>query len=224
MSESTNTIKLAPDEDIQLSPQQVRKYLLANPEFFAHYPNLVNDIEIPHQAKGAVSLVELRSEQLRERVQELQSQIGQILNMAKQNERIYRLYAELNLRLFQCNSLPAMREVLQTSIVEEFDLAAVALHLFNDSDALNASCQPLIKKRFKNEFFFFGRMTQEENRILFSEEAVQSVALMLLGEKGELGMLAIASREADHFTPEMDTLLIAQLQQLLTLLVSKVMQ
>jgi uncharacterized protein YigA (DUF484 family) len=45
----------------------------------------------------------------------------------------------------------------------------------------------------------------------------------LLGEKGELGILAIGSKNSGHFHPEMDTLLITQLQQFLTILLPKLL-
>lgn len=226
MNESVNPIKITKNQEniAELDALQVKNYLLANPDFFNQYPLLIEQLSIPHQKKGAVSLVELQSEQLREKAQDLQVQISQLMTVAKQNERIYRLYAELNLRLFQCSSIEEMRTALQDSIEKEFDLAAVSLSLFEGENAVSQEDQTLLKsKRFKEESFFFGRMTQSENAILFADKEVESVALMLLGEKGDLGILAIASKEPGHFTPEMDTLLIAQLQQLLTLLVSKVL-
>ena len=224
MSDATNPVKLAREQEMQLSPQQVSEYLLANPDFFVRFPSIVEQLEIPHHAQGVVSLVELRSQQLQQRADDLQDKISQILNMAKHNEHIYRLYAELNVRLFQCQSPAEMRAVLETSIVEAFDLAAVVLHLFDSDMPLNDEFCKLLQKRFTDARFFFGRMTQEENQLLFADTTPQSVALMLLGESGELGVLAIASGEAGHFTPEMDTLLIAQLQQLLTLLVRRATQ
>lgn len=226
MSESGNTIKITKNQDdaIELDALQVKNYLLANPEFFNQYPLLAEELKIPHQKKGAVSLVELQSEQLRDKVHELQVQISQLMTVAKHNEKIYRLYAELNLRLFQCSSIEEMRTTLNDSIEKEFELAAVTLSIFDTDNALSQEDRDLLQsKRFKQKGFFFGRMTQQENAILFGEQEVESVALMLLGDDGELGILAIASKESDHFSPEMDTLLIAQLQQLLTLLVSKVL-
>lgn len=224
MSDVTNPIKLATEQDLQLSPQQVREYLLANPDFFVRFPSIVEQLQIPHQTQGVVSLVELRSQQLQQRADHLQNKISQMLNMAKHNEHIYRLYAELNVRLFQCQSPAEMRAVLETSIVKEFDLAAVVLHLFDSDTPPNDDFYKLLQKRFSDARFFFGRMTQAENKLLFADTTPQSVALMSLGDRGELGVLAIASGEAGHFTPEMDTLLIAQLQQLLTLLVLRATQ
>lgn len=216
-----NTVQITQNQD--LDAIQVKDFLLANPDFFNRFPLLAEQIQISHQKRGAVSLVELQSEQLREKVTELQDKINQLMSVAQQNERIYRLYAELNLRLYQCNSVEAMLDTLQQSIEQQFDLAAVNLKTHSVNESLPEEWQEFKGKRFKEKHFFFGRLTQAENKLLFGGAEVESVALMLLGDKGELGILAIASNEPDHFSPEMDTLLIAQLQQLMTLLVSKVM-
>lgn len=223
MSKPINPIKINKNQEdlTTLDAIQVKDFLLANPDFFTRFPLLAEQLQIPHQKKGAVSLVELQSEQLREKLTELQEQINQLMSVAQQNERIYRLYAELNLRLCQCASIEEMLDTLQQSIEEQFELAAVTLQTFTPQ-SVDPKWQEFKQKRFKNDHFFFGRLTQDENRGLFGDADVESVALMRLGKEGELGILAIASNEAEHFSPEMDTLLIAQLQQLMTLLVSKV--
>lgn len=59
----------------------------------------------------------------------------------------------------------------------------------------------LLSKRFQNTTMYLGRLTSAEQRLLFPEKAIESVALMLLGDNGDLGMLAIGSDDASHFEP-----------------------
>lgn len=223
MSNSINQSVVELDAEQTLSDEQVKSFLLSHPEFFMQNPDLAEALRIPHEKKGAVSLVELQSEQLRDKVTDLQERITHLVSVAQQNERIYRLYAELNLKLYQCESIYAMTQILQSSIEMQFELESVRLITFSKGEADSQEWQDFKAKRFKDTHFFFGRMPQSENALLFGDVKVESAALMLLGNKGELGLLAIASNEAGHFSPEMDTLLIAQLQQLMTLLVSKAM-
>ncbi|MCY7294653.1 DUF484 family protein [Alteromonas sp. a30] len=211
------------DEAVMPSAEQVKAYLQAHPDFFLRFPELADEIRVPHEKKGAVSLVELQAEQLRERSAERQERINRLLAVAQQNERIYRLYAELNLKLYQCESIDDMTQTLQSSIEQQFELETVRLITFKNNEADTQEWRDFKAKRFKDTHFFFGRMPQSENALLFGDVKAESVALMLLGQEGELGLLAIASNEPGHFSPEMDTLLIAQLQQLMTLLVSKAM-
>jgi uncharacterized protein YigA (DUF484 family) len=58
---------------------------------------------------------------------------------------------------------------------------------------------------------------------LFADQEANSVALLLIGDLGELGILAIGSKDPSHFNPDMDTLLITQLQQVLGILLPKML-
>lgn len=219
-----NTAEINLPQHSELSPEWVKDYLLANPDFFNRYPILVEELNIPHDQRGAVSLVELQSQQLRGKVQELQGKISQLMSVAKQNERIYRIYADLNLALFNCRSMKEILAALNKSICDELNLQAVSLKLFSGEDAFpEAQKQHFITHRLKQKDFFFGRMTQEETEQLFPDTNVSSVAIMLLKHETEVGLLVIGSYEEDHFHPDMDTLLIQQLQQMLSLLLPKIL-
>ena len=81
--------------DSTLSPQDVYTFLAQNPDFFIRYPELLEKIKIPHAQKGSVSLVEIQSEQLRKKVRQLNLKLSQLVSIAKQNEKIYRVYTDL---------------------------------------------------------------------------------------------------------------------------------
>ena len=103
-------------------------------------------------------------------------------------------------------------------------LSSATLKTFTGAHALPEIQQRLfIEKRFKTQRFFFGRLSDHERKLLFSDQEAESVALLLLGDKGELGILAIGSKDSGHFHPEMDTLLITQLQQFLNILLAKLL-
>ena len=204
------------EEFEQLTAEEVKDYLLANPNFFLQYPALVERLNIPHEHKGAVSLVELQSDQLRTKVRQLSRKLSQLISIAKQNEAIYRVYADLNMRLLRCRFFSEVQEVLEDVMLDELKMSALTLRSFGGANALPEIQRKLfIEKRFKQDCFFFGRLSQHEKQLLFKDEPAESVALVLLGDKGELGILAVGSKDPSHFNPDMDTLLIAQLQQFL---------
>ncbi|MCF2947287.1 DUF484 family protein [Paraglaciecola aquimarina] len=217
-------INTAFDTEEQLSAEQVVTYLLQNPDFFIQNPSLVDKIAIPHGQKGSVSLVELQSEQLRKKVRTLNHKLSQLISIAKQNEQIYRIYADLNIRILKCTSMEDLTLILEEVIQENLKLAAVTLVPFKGAHALPEIQKRLfIEKRFKRDKFFFGRLSEHERKLLFSDQDVKSVALLLIGDLGELGILAVGSTDASHFNPDMDTLLISQLQQFLGILLPKLL-
>jgi uncharacterized protein YigA (DUF484 family) len=212
------------DELEVLTQEQVSDYLATHPQFFNQHANLLYKMEIPHAQKGTVSLVELQSEQLRKKVRLLNHKLSQLISIAKQNEKIYRIYAELNLRILKCNDLADLQLTLEEILQEQLQLSSASLKPFKGAHALPEIQQRLfIEKRFKKERFFFGRLSDHERKLLFADQDAESVALLLLGEKGELGILAISSKDSGHFHPEMDTLLITQLQQFLNILLPKLL-
>ena len=207
-----------------LSSTDVHAFLLENPEFFAHYPDLLEKIKLPHEHKGSVSLVEIQSDQLRQKVRQLNFKLNQLVTIAKQNEKIYRVYTDLNVQLLRCESVAEVQFTLEDVLQERLQLSSAVIKSFKGPHAIPELQQRLFtEKRFKNTNFFFGRLSQHERQLLFGESPAESVALMLLGDNRDLGILGISSSDASHFTPDMDTLLLQQLQQVLNIILPEMM-
>ncbi|QJR81219.1 DUF484 family protein [Alteromonas pelagimontana] len=220
-SYKSTTLALEPryDEANSVSAEDVRAFLAKNPEFFTQYPELLERLIIPHEQKGSVSLVELQGEQLRKKVRQLNYKLNQLIGIAKQNEKIYRVYTDLNVQLLTCKSVLDIQLKLEEVLQENLQLASVSLKLFKGPHALPELQRRLFaEKRFKKSQFFFGRLSQHEKYLLFSGDIAESVALIQLGDNNDLGILAVGSGDATHFTPDMDTLLLKQLQQVLNII------
>jgi uncharacterized protein YigA (DUF484 family) len=195
---------------------EVREYILSNKDFFVKNPDVAERVQVPHKQKGTVSLVELQGSQLRKKVRQLSFKLSQLISIARQNEEIYRVYANLNLRLLRCTEFAQMQYIVEETLQDELDMSAASIKPFKGLFALPEIQQRLfMEKRFKDSDFFFGRLSQHEKQLLFGDGIAESVALVLLGDKRDLGILAIGSADPIHFTPDMDTLLIKQLQEFL---------
>ena len=212
------------NDTTELSSADVCAFLLQNPEFFAEHPDLLEKIKLPHEQKGSVSLVEIQSDQLRKKVRQLNFKLNQLVSIAKQNEKIYRVYTDLNVQLLRCESVAEVQFTLEDVLQERLQLSSAVIKSFKGPHAIPELQQRLFtEKRFKNTNFFFGRLSQHERQLLFGESPAESVALMLLGDNRELGILGISSSDASHFTPDMDTLLLQQLQQVLNIILPEMM-
>ncbi len=210
--------------DSTLSPQDVYTFLAQNPDFFIRYPELLEKIKIPHAQKGSISLVEIQSEQLRKKVRQLNLKLSQLVSIAKQNEKIYRVYTDLNVQLLRCESVADVQFTLEDVLQERLQLSSAVIKSFKGPHAIPELQKRLFtEKRFKSSSFFFGRLSQHERQLLFAESSAESVALILLGDQEDLGILGISSSDASHFTPDMDTLLLQQLQQVLNIILPEMM-
>lgn len=202
-----------------MNDEDVRAFLKQNPGFFIRNSDLLEKLQIMHGEKGSVSLVELQSEQLRKRIKLLTQKLNQLINVAKQNERIYRVYVALNLKLMKCKSVEDVTNTLEEVMLQELNLSSVHLVPFKGPHALPELQQRLfMEKRFRTGAYFFGRLSQHEKQLLFKDDLAESVALVLVGEPNALAILAVGSKDAGHFTPNMDTLMLRQLQQMLAIL------
>lgn len=203
-------------QDSAVNARDVMQYLRDHPDFFARHPELLEELKVPHVQKGSVSLVEIQSEQLRKKVRQQNYKLSQLVSIAKQNEKIYRVYTDLNVQLLTCQSVAEIQLRLEEVLQDKLDLASVTLKLFKGPHALPELQRRLfVEKRFKQDPFFFGRLSQHERQLLFGDAIAESAALILVEDHAPLGIVAIGSRDASHFTPDMDTLLLKQLRQVL---------
>lgn len=226
MGQQKSELKLSTDFDKDtLHASDIADYLSSHPDFFVKHTHLLEELDIPHVHKGSVSLVELQSEQLRKKVRLLNYKLSQLISIARQNEQIYRVYADLNLRLLAVKNMEEMQFVLEEVMQERLKLESVVIKPFLGAHAFPEIQRRLfLEKRFRRDKFFFGRLSEHEKKLLFPEQEANSVALLLLGDLGELGLLAVSSKDPSHFNPDMDTLLITQLQQFLSILFPKLTQ
>jgi len=73
----------------------VLEYLARYPEFFLRHGAMLDKIRIPHAQKGTISLVERQLDGQRERIEQLEQEITELMGVASENERIFRVYADL---------------------------------------------------------------------------------------------------------------------------------
>jgi len=196
-----------------LSEQDVIAFLQADPDFFVRNNDLVDSLPISHGAQGSVSLVTLRLERQRQRIADLELQLQQLVAIAADNDKLFRIYADIYTALFNCTSVMQMQRILVTQIQSQLPLAISAGQLVR-----------IRQKQFAGGDHYFGPVAGVDKALLFGQDAlVNSVALMALGERGEYGLLAIGSANADHYQAGMDNLLLGQLCRIISTLLPQLM-
>ncbi|MPW31358.1 DUF484 family protein [Agarivorans sp. B2Z047] len=204
----------------------VVEFLLDNPDFFARHPSLIKQLRLPHKEKGAVSLVELQVQRLRDKVLSLEQEITDLMSVASLNERIYHVYVDLLPDLMACDSFAELQHRLSRALVDDLGVERVSLRLSHQFNLEDLSPEYGLEKeqiervrvtRLSQQPHYFGRMTKGELELLFDHtDDIASVALMPLGNNAELGFFVAASRDADHYVAGMDSLLLTQLCQVIS--------
>jgi len=214
-------------DELPLTDELVSAYLQDNPEFFNRNNELMTGLRLDDSQRGTVSLVERQQQQLRQKVHNLEDEITQLMSVANHNEDLFMLYSDLYLRLIDCQSASELLDCLAQTTTELLSLSAFKLFLLDRSTIEHESlskndCQGVMQNRLEHSDYYFGRLQQSEQELIFSHNCTGSVVLVkLVFEEKELGFLAISSSDAHHFDPRMDTLLLSQFKRLVAKLLKQ---
>jgi uncharacterized protein YigA (DUF484 family) len=214
-----------------LEEKTVADYLRDNTDFFQNNPSLLATLRIPHTCGPAVSLVEHQVKVLRDQNRQLKRKLMDLVHVARDNNRLNERMHQLTLGLVTSGTLDAMLDTLREHLQGEFSADTVNLRLAGMSEARARECGVELFDREAAELQHFesfyktcrpqcGRFKREQLAYLFGDQAqaVESAAIIPLGNKGNTGLLAIGSQEANRFHPGMGTLFLTHLGELLDLL------
>ncbi|WAT00459.1 DUF484 domain-containing protein [Rouxiella chamberiensis] len=217
----------------ELDDELVMQYLLQNPDFFIRNARSVEQLHVPHPVKGSTSLVEWQLGRQRHQIAQLEEEITLLMEQATLNETLFARLIELQATLADATSLQDMLNRLQRW-GRGFGLAGANIRLFSESWrigapsdfthlALNRSAfESLRIQRLGDTQHYLGSLNGPELLLVLPQaKAVGSVALSLMGDDGELGMLIFSSRDPQHYQAGMGTVMLDQLARMLPGLISR---
>lgn len=210
-----------------LTSDQVADYLRANPEFFNDHLDLLEDILIPHPSGNAVSLISKQLEILRNRNQEMETQLASLIEIAKSNDTSFNRMHKLTIALLETSTLEeavaSLEDVLSGYFMTDFvavriitskpDAALPHLFLEPDSAELEHFLPILAADHPK-----CGRPTLAQAKVLFGPAAleVQSAAIIPMRFADMSGVLAIGSRSNDRFHYSMGSLFLTHMSEIIS--------
>ena len=217
--------------DDNVTDEVVHSYLVSNPDFFERHGELLGSLRLPHAAGGAVSLVERQVSVLRQKDLQLERKLKELLEVARANDLLGDKIHTLAMRLLSANDLVETLQICERALRVDFDASESILVLFRDPE-LFADVQvgrffrPVVRKDDAMKAFdtFLkrsnprcGQVRDAQRDFLFGQETdeIGSCALVPLGQKCEIGFLAIGSVDADRFHPGMSIDFLARLGQLI---------
>lgn len=218
----------AENSDVSPDADQVRDYLQEHPDFFDARPDLLTGLKLSHPSGRAVSLIERQVQTLREQNADLKRRLLDLVEVARDNDRLSERVHRLTLDLLKAASLTELVDGLEHSLRSEFQADAVILHLpdVDESRRRETGAQPLhIDEALKTLLPTplvdnkpqCGRLKREQAEFLFGDNAaaIESCAVIPLGDRGDAGLLSIGSREINRFNPCMGTLFLSHLGELI---------
>jgi uncharacterized protein len=210
--------------------ETIARYLQHNADFFERHQPLLARLRLPHARTGAtISLVERQVEVLREKQTSLERKLAEFVRVARANDALADKVHRFTRRLLRARTREAVLAQVEASLREDFDAFHSTMLLIGP--AAETAGSPFVRtfaaedpalKSFETLFATgkprCGQVRDSQRELLFGSEAesIGSVALVPLGEKGSLGLLALGSTDRDRFHPGMSTEFLARMAELIT--------
>jgi len=104
----------------QIDSQQVADFLRCEPDFFRQHPEVLATMTLPHASGNAVSLVERQVAILRERSMQTRHKLGELLDIAKDNDALFAKTQALVVALLQSASITELIAVTRQHFSQQF--------------------------------------------------------------------------------------------------------
>lgn len=210
--------------------ETVTRFLEATPDYFLRHPELLAALVIPHPETGrAVSLVERQVRVLREQNETLSRQLHELIANARDNDQLAERLQRFALAVVDAAALDDLLDTAQDMLRQEFSLDGVALRLAGNprpacarpefveaDDLMLDELQTRLAER--NGLPLCGEVIDPSTiATLFgpSADAIRSVAIIGIERRGLHGALVLGSGDPQRFRPDMGTLYLSRLGDLL---------
>jgi uncharacterized protein YigA (DUF484 family) len=216
-----------------VAEDQVVEHLVAHPEFFERHPGVLARLKLPHQrGSAAISLVERQVLVLREKHATLEEKLRELIENGRANDAIVDRLHRLTRRLLRAREFQAVIGALETSLREDFGASRWVLLLTDPSLQATAATPGahlrvvprgspelrIFETFFENARPRSGQIRDTQREYLFGGDGspVGSSALIPLGERASLGLLAIGSHDTERFLPTMSTDFLVRIGELVS--------
>ncbi len=212
-----------------LTDDVVTQYLQTYPDFFERHSALLAKLRLPHtrSAGQTVSLIERQVDVLRERNQNLERKLKELVDVARVNEALTEKIHRFARRLIRARTLVETVSAIEASLREDFEAMHSVLVLFRpdaeELKALEGRFLRLMPREHADLKMFetllasakprCGQVRDAQRDYLFGAGNIEigSVALAPLGPSASLGLLAIGASNIERFHPTMSTDFLARI-------------
>ncbi|MCB5190223.1 DUF484 family protein [Methylobacillus arboreus] len=214
------------NNEAQANEYQVTSYLRAHPQFFEHHTTLLTELYLPSpHGQGTISLAERQQLAQRDRIRVQDAKLAQLIKYGEENDAISEKVHRLSLGLLATEDLGVLLTLLEHGLREDFQVPHVGLRLW---------AQP--RNAGNRELPAFSDVDQELQRWAgglgapycgnrpgmplqgwFGAEA-RPASFAIIALKGEqvFGLLALASDDEKRFYPDMGTLYLKRIGELVS--------
>ncbi|NML25091.1 DUF484 family protein [Zoogloea dura] len=208
-----------------MNPSDVIAFLEENPDFFDRNSTLLTDLTVTHPNNGqAISLTERQLIALRDRIAQLEDKFAELLSFGEENDAIGEKVHRLTLSLLEAEDFESIRQAIYLHLKEDFSVPHVAFRVWNS--VLSRSGPEFLPVGEEVRFFagdlvqpYCGAPVTKEVMAWFgpASRLLRSVALVPLQRDDQtFGLLAMGSEDPERFYPEMGTLYVTRIGEMVS--------
>ncbi len=206
-----------------MTPDAVASYLQEHPEFFEQYADLLADIYVPHPHGGrAIPISERQIVTLRERGKMLETKLREVIQFGEENDAIGEKVHRLALAILTADDLATLGGTIGFNLREDFAVPHVALRIWRargepyPAGLGEASAETREYVTSLPHSYCGPHVPAGVASDLFGEAAPQlkSFSIIPLRSPEIFGALALASEDAQRFYPEMGTVYLKRIGEM----------
>ncbi len=203
-----------------MKTEEIARYLAAHPEFFDQFPHLLTDIRFSHPHDGrAIPIAERQILNLRDKVALLENKLVELIRFGEENDVISQKMHYIASATMSAHDLDTLIHALYLNLREDFDIPHALIRIWQGtgSGPEFAPCtEDLINWVSNMPHPQCGAYLHEEALSWLGDTALlRSYAAVPLKHNETLGVLILASEDAQRFYPQMGTLYLQRLGELI---------
>lgn len=209
---------------------EVAEYLENNPQFFSNHTGLLATMHLPNpHGSGTVSLAERQQVAQRDKIRQIERKYNELLQFGIENDEKSNKVHQLTLALLNASNLTEILQVLNTSLQNDFDISSTKVMLWtepkNNDDATHQVFEEIdvISKTWAEGLVepYCGSLPNESLSSIKVNDKAKSYAITTLEIGTPVGLLVMASNDDKRFYPEMGTLFVKRIGELVSAALSQ---
>lgn len=222
--------KISAEREQQLATDlELISLIRENPDILQRYPELLSILELSHQTGAAVSLIERQVAVLREQKQRQENRLCELMDIARDNERLAKSRHNLAINLLAAHDLDDVVSIVLGVLSDELAADNAVIKLFsNDKECIEQSnglfvdaadeSLKVFKTMLEHKNPVCGKSTEVQKTFLFNDNAhcIKSVAIIPLVAGANLGLIGLGAYNAERFAASKGTDFLSQIGELIS--------
>lgn len=217
------------------------EYLRKDPDFFQRHPELLAELNLPHETGSrTTSLVERQVGLLRERNIKMRRHMNELVTHARDNDLLFSKVRSLTLALLDVADWHELNEIFATYFLVDFNADFVCCHLTTAVPAIGPEAPGLVLNHLRARADTLPvaalqptdgprcvALRSEEIDALFpnQEQDTESGSAVLIPlNVGPRACLAVGSRDPGRFAADQDTLFVTYMSDVTSHVVARLLR